>query len=257
MAGSNEGDTLTGTMGRAMTPKHSERILYVEDDDDIREMMTSFLAGEGYAVSSFRTAEDGLTALEDGAFDLVLTDYILPGEDAAWLLREARARHLIDAIPVIVVSAEYKPPGIEGAAFLHKPVKAAVLLETIDRAFENRSEAGARSAPEPAPATAPHDAIELVLYIVAPSHESEAARRNLGRIVRALGPEHFRIVVRDISRGDADVMRAIEQDRIVVVPTLVKSSPSPKVWIAGDLSKRDYVTHVLTTALSIRSRGRA
>lgn len=235
-----------------MTSKSSERILYVEDDDDIREMMEAFLVGQGYAVSSFRTAEDGLDALERDGCDLLLSDYILPGEDAAWLLSQAQQRRLLEGVPVIVVSAEYKPPGIERATFLRKPVKIELLVETIDAALKSRSDAVRDSVV--VPGSSAGDEIELVLYVATPSHESEAARRNLGRIVRALGAEHFRILIRDIGGGDPDVLSAIEEDRIVVVPTLVKRSPGPAVWIAGDLSKRDYVTEVLTSALAARRR---
>lgn len=226
--------------------KHSERILYVEDDDDIREMMESFLLGEGYAVSSFRTAEEGLEALENEGCDLLLTDYVLPGEDAAWLLREAHSRRLLPETPVIVVSAEYKPPGIEGAAFLHKPVKVDVLLEAIDSALLKKKETSTARARPPAP---PGEDVELVLYVATPSHESETARRNLGRILRAIGPDNFRVSVCDIGSGDPEALRAAEEDRIVVVPTLVKRSPAPRVWIAGDLSKRDRVKQVLVSAL--------
>jgi DNA-binding NtrC family response regulator len=229
-----------------MSSKHSQRILYVEDDDDIREMMESFLQGEGYAVSSFRTAEDGLEALAREGCDLLLTDYVLPGEDAAWLLREARSRKLLPETPVIVVSAEYKPPGIEGAAFLHKPVKVEILLETIESALSKKRDA---AAPRPTAPHPPGEDVELVLYVATPSHESETARRNLGRILRAIGPENFRVTVCDIGRGDPDALRAAEQDRIVVVPTLVKRAPAPTVWIAGDLSKRDRVEQVLLSAL--------
>lgn len=229
-----------------MSSKRSERILYVEDDDDIREMMEAFLLGEGYAVSSFRTAEEGLDALSREGCDLLLTDYVLPGEDAAWLLREAHSRKLLPETPVIVVSAEYKPPGIEGAAFLHKPVKVEVLLEAIDSALLKRK----AIASEPARAALPPgEDVELVLYVATPSHESETARRNLGRILRAIGPDNFRVSICDIGSGDPDALRAAEQDRIVVVPTLVKRVPAPKVWIAGDLSKRDRVKQVLLSAL--------
>lgn len=229
-----------------MSAKHAERILYVEDDDDIREMMESFLLGEGYAVSSFRTAEEGLEALARDGCDLLLTDYVLPGEDAAWLLREAHSRKLLPETPVIVVSAEYKPPGIEGASFLHKPVKVEVLLETIESALFAKK---ATSTPRPRPALPPGEDVELVLYVATPSHESDTARRNLGRILRALGPDNFRVTICDIGSGDPEALRAAEEDRIVVVPTLVKRVPAPQVWIAGDLSKRDRVKQVLLLSL--------
>jgi DNA-binding NtrC family response regulator len=230
-----------------MTTSRSDRILYVEDDEDIREMMASFLTDEGYAVTSFRTAEDGLEGLERDGCELLLTDYVLPGEDAAWLLGEARRRNLLLGVPIIVVSAEYRPVGIQGAKFLHKPVKAEVLLAAIEEALQARR---GSSAP-PATVSTAHLAptLDLALYVSTPSHDSETAKRNLGRIVRSIGPENVRVVVHDIASGSPEALRAIEEDRIVVVPTLVKRGPGPTVWIAGDLSKREYVTNLLSSAL--------
>jgi DNA-binding response OmpR family regulator len=227
------------------------RIVYVEDDDDIREMMDSFLSGEGYVTESYRTAEDGLEALERNGCELLLTDYILPGEDAAWLLREARARGLLENVPVVVVSGEYKPHGINGAKFLRKPVVAEVLLATIEEALQSRRASSNGVAKPLASRTSVADEqIELVLYIASPSHESDAARRNLDRIVRAVGSENVRIVIHDITDRNDAALAAIEEDRIVVVPTLVKRGPGPKTWIAGDLSKRERVTELIATALA-------
>lgn len=217
---------------------HSERILYVEDDEDIREMMTSFLLGEGYEVASFRTAEEGLEGLEKDGCDLLLTDYVLPGEDGGWLIAEATSRQLLDRVPVIVVSAEHRPPGIGSHRLLRKPVPVDVLLEAIETALAAR----VRDEPAPPSKTPP---LDLVLYVSTPSHESDTAKRNLARILRAIGAEGVNVVVHDIAMDGEAAMDAIEQDRIVVVPTLVRRSPLPKVWIAGDLSKRDYVASIL------------
>ena len=64
---------------------HPARILYVEDDDDIRDTMTMLLEHEGYVVTSVQNAEDALRDLARDHFDLLLTDYQLPAENAAWL----------------------------------------------------------------------------------------------------------------------------------------------------------------------------
>jgi hypothetical protein len=64
------------------------------------------------------------------------------------------------------------------------------------------------------------------------------------------------VKVCDLGNGDPAALGAAEEDRIVVVPTLVKRWPAPKVWIAGDLSKRDFVKRVLVSALpSARNTG--
>src|SRR5688500_16044186 len=95
----------------------SSKILYVEDDDDIRAILTQALTSEGFDVNAVSSAEDALRDLSAGSFDVMLTDYRLPGENAAWLLRECDARGFLSRMPVIVFSAESNPTGIEGHVF--------------------------------------------------------------------------------------------------------------------------------------------
>ena len=72
-----------------MTDGHT--VLVVEDEADIREMLTLLLEGEGYAVHQ---AEDGLRAvavLEELIPDLVLLDIMMPGMDGHAVCRHVRA----------------------------------------------------------------------------------------------------------------------------------------------------------------------
>jgi CheY-like chemotaxis protein len=67
-----------------------QRILVVEDDEDVREPLAAALCQSGYAVS---TASDGLAALSAFArcpADLVLADYLMPGMDGLELIRRIR-----------------------------------------------------------------------------------------------------------------------------------------------------------------------
>jgi len=70
------------------TPKF--RVLIVDDEPVQREMLEGFLTKEGYGVS---TAGDGAAALDQfkrGSFDLVLTDFRMPGMDGIQLLKELK-----------------------------------------------------------------------------------------------------------------------------------------------------------------------
>ena len=68
-------------MGERMTAHThpGSRILLVEDSDDLRGLMTLILEAEGYVVDSASTAEEGLHLLNARPYDLVLSDYALPG----------------------------------------------------------------------------------------------------------------------------------------------------------------------------------
>jgi PAS domain S-box-containing protein len=70
----------------------SERILLVEDGDDVRELCSLMLDALGYSVTAERSGEAALARLEKGErFDLLLTDLMLPGGmSGAELLRRAR-----------------------------------------------------------------------------------------------------------------------------------------------------------------------
>ena len=79
------------------------RILIVEDDLDISELLQSWLTEAGYQTAE---AEDGLKALEvfeSGQFDLVLLDLMLPGIDGYQVCREIRSKH---NTPIIMLSAK-------------------------------------------------------------------------------------------------------------------------------------------------------
>lgn len=77
-------------------------ILVVEDDPHIRDMVSKFLAREGYSVD---TCSDGVLALEqlcNRTYDLVLLDIMLPGMNGQALLKELRK---IQDVPVLMMSA--------------------------------------------------------------------------------------------------------------------------------------------------------
>jgi len=80
-------------------------ILVVEDDPDIRDLLSTLLEMTGYTTRACATAEEGLNALREETFDFVLTDYALPNRSGGWLLQQAQAEGLLDATPALVVTA--------------------------------------------------------------------------------------------------------------------------------------------------------
>ncbi|MBK5226855.1 MAG: response regulator, partial [Thermoleophilia bacterium] len=73
---------------------HGERILLVEDDDDIRKMVIKSLADHGYQVFQAADAESALELFEreKGRIDLVFSDVVLPGQDGVWLVDQLKKR---------------------------------------------------------------------------------------------------------------------------------------------------------------------
>ena len=118
------------------------RILVVDDDASVREMLVRVLAGEGYAVWA---AADGAAALEMAAatdFDLVLLDLNLPGK-SGWVTFEAlTARHPL--LTVIIVTARsnqlFTALGAGVGALLEKPLDFTKLLQTVGQLLAEPAE---------------------------------------------------------------------------------------------------------------------
>lgn len=77
------------------------RILLVEDEMLLRQLMYEELSDSGFAVTPIATGDEALRVIEsDQAFDLLLTDIRMPGNTDGWALGR-RARQIIPAIRVI------------------------------------------------------------------------------------------------------------------------------------------------------------
>jgi CheY-like chemotaxis protein len=116
-------------------PPH-KRILVVEDCFTARELMSLLLGEEGYMVS---TAANGVEAIERLHMscrpDLILLDLRMPVMDGWTLQEELKRDPELSGIPIVVLSGVDEggdqPSSPEAAPFLHKPVDADKLLQTV------------------------------------------------------------------------------------------------------------------------------
>jgi len=110
------------------------RVLVVDDEAELRGLVMGFLQGNGLAASGVRDGVEMLAALAREAFDLVVLDLMLPGEDGLSLLRRLRAH---SALPVILLTAKGEETdrivGLELGAddYLAKPFNPRELLARI------------------------------------------------------------------------------------------------------------------------------
>ncbi|MGV8842663.1 MAG: response regulator [Pseudomonas sp.] len=74
------------------------RVLIVDDDPVIRELLASYLLRDGYQVHCAETAEQAETSLQEYPVDLVMLDIRLPGKDGLTLTRELRVRSEVGII---------------------------------------------------------------------------------------------------------------------------------------------------------------
>ena len=117
------------------------RILVVDDDSSVREMLTRVLAGEGYLV----WAADGTAALEIAAaakIDLVLLDLNLPGKSGWDAFEKLTAEN--PGLAVIIITARsnqlFTALGAGVGALLEKPLDFPQLLQTIRRLLAEKAE---------------------------------------------------------------------------------------------------------------------
>ncbi len=79
------------------------RILVVDDEAPMREVLREYFIGQGYAVETASNGDEALAAIKGARPDLVLLDIRMPGIDGVEVLRRIRAR--ADEVAVIMVTA--------------------------------------------------------------------------------------------------------------------------------------------------------
>jgi DNA-binding response OmpR family regulator len=82
----------------------AKKILIVEDDKFLRELIVKKLSNEGYDVIEAVDGEQGLQQIKNSKPELVLLDLILPGIDGFEVLSQKKEDPFVAAIPVIVLS---------------------------------------------------------------------------------------------------------------------------------------------------------
>ena len=117
----------------------SARLLVVDDDADLLQLLSMRLTAAGYHVTGVGSAEEALAHLEASRPQLVVSDVQLPGRDGLALFDEIRKRH--PALPVILLTAHGTiPDAVEATArgvftYLTKPFDGKALLDKIAQAL--------------------------------------------------------------------------------------------------------------------------
>ncbi len=128
-----------------------ERILVVEDEEDIQELMRYNLGKEGYDVICVDDGESALKKVKSKKPDLIILDLMLPGIDGLTVCKQLRADTDTRDIPVVMLTAKGEEAdvvsGLEVGAddYVTKPFSPRVLLARI-RAVLRRKAAAAPDA---------------------------------------------------------------------------------------------------------------
>ena len=127
--------------------RSNRRILIIEDDRELVDLLTLHLEAEGFQTASALDGRDGLAAFAEGPWALVLLDWMLPSLSGLEILREIRARDSRTPVLMLTARAEEadKVLGLELGCddYLTKPfsfreliARIKVLRRRIERAEE-------------------------------------------------------------------------------------------------------------------------
>jgi CheY-like chemotaxis protein len=111
------------------------RILVVDDDRDARLVIAAMLKRFGADVSPVSSVSEAMALLATNAFDAIVSDIAMPGEDGYSLV--ARARIPAVAVSAIATGPEDRRRALDAgfADFLRKPLEANELVEAVVRAL--------------------------------------------------------------------------------------------------------------------------
>ena len=129
-------------MRASLTPKHPilamplDQILYIEDDDDIRQVVSLLLSSEGIQVHAFATSEQAIEAAPGLQPDIILLDVMMPGLNGFDTLNHLRTLSGYARIPAVFLTAREEPDSgtlepLHPVAVIPKPFEPGDLAERL------------------------------------------------------------------------------------------------------------------------------
>ncbi|HEX9842528.1 MAG TPA: response regulator transcription factor [bacterium] len=122
------------------------RILVVEDEEDILELVRFNLAKDGFRVEGLASGEEGLRAVRSQPPDLLILDLMLPGMDGLEVCRRLRADEATRQVPIVMLTAKGEEAdivtGLELGAddYIPKPFSPRVLTARVKAVLRRREQ---------------------------------------------------------------------------------------------------------------------
>lgn len=111
-----------------------KRILVVEDEPDIQELLCAYLRSAGYSPVAAGDGTAALALFQEGSFDLILLDIMLPGMDGFEICKRIRSQSQIPILMLTALDAEEHQLhglGLDADDYITKPFSIPILLEKI------------------------------------------------------------------------------------------------------------------------------
>jgi two-component system response regulator AtoC len=123
-----------------MTPATTNRILLIDDEANMLDMLSAFLRKEGYAVVTAENGRQGLDLAEKAVFDYIFCDLKMPVMDGLQFLEQAKSRGIESTVIMMsafaTVDIAVKAMKIGAYDFITKPFKLDEILCILDKAAE-------------------------------------------------------------------------------------------------------------------------
>lgn len=122
-----------------------EKILVVDDEEDILELITFNLLKEGFQVTGVSSGEDAIAKAGEGKPDLVILDLMLPGLDGLEVCKKLKNRPETGNVPIIMLTAKGEESdivtGLELGAddYITKPFSPRVLIARVKAVLRRKS----------------------------------------------------------------------------------------------------------------------
>jgi two-component system response regulator HydG len=118
------------------------KILLIDNDEWIRDSLRLFFEAEGCQLLALETAEEGLVALRENTYDIIIVDYKLPGLNGIEFLKHIRITHS-DAIKILLTAYRSEPIVSEARkldiqGFIEKPFTSETILESLSYLINKR-----------------------------------------------------------------------------------------------------------------------
>ena len=125
--------------------RRDRRVLVVDDDPDIREVVALVLEDEGFSVETAVNGAEALEKVRENPPSGILLDMMMPVMDGAAFLRAWRSETPSSRVPVVVMSANQKAADaltLGAADFISQPFDVDDLLRLVDRRFRDEQADG-------------------------------------------------------------------------------------------------------------------
>jgi len=125
-----------------------KRILVVDDEEDILELVKYNLEKDGYRVTCVATGEQALETIRSEIPDAIVLDLMLPGQDGLDVCRKIKGSQDTSAIPIVMLTAKGEDAdivtGLELGAddYVTKPFSPRVLLARVRAVLRRRNKGG-------------------------------------------------------------------------------------------------------------------